>query len=182
MKSITFDNKDVDLGELIGYYLGIASITSVADDTAPVIKQNTSRREEICYKIYSVINQKFRERIGKLASKTKEPWGKGYYNLYPDNERMLAFCTWVALREGKIYVEMKLQGPRGKAYYRRAFEKLKEEYGDKYDVFEPERRCMIRKVFDVDFSNKEELDTVPDRVFDYIYDFNRIFYEYKNNK
>ena len=179
IKSISFEDKEVDLGELIGYYLGIASITSVADDTTPVIEKNTSRREEICYKIYSTINQKYRDNIGKLASKTKEPWGKGYYNLYPDNERMLAFCTMVALREGKIYVEMKLQGHRGKAYYKKAFDKLKEKYGDKYDVYDPERRCMIRKVFDVDFSNKEELDTVPDRVFDYISDFNRIFYEYK---
>jgi len=45
LKSIVLPQKDNNLGELIGYYLGVASITSVSEETPPIIKENSYSEE-----------------------------------------------------------------------------------------------------------------------------------------
>ncbi len=46
IKNIVLFDKGTELGELIRYYLGVASITSVTEDSTPTIKENTHTEEE----------------------------------------------------------------------------------------------------------------------------------------
>ncbi len=80
IKNIIIQDKETNLGELIRYYLGVASITSVTEDASPAVKENQYSEDEhinqgtkIVQELYNKLKEKLLA-IGNVDCLPKKKW------------------------------------------------------------------------------------------------------------